>query len=147
MLDRFLIGKTYPIIFFNVKIDRLKLFAKATGQTNPLYTDIEFALKEGHPSLLAPPTFLTVVNYEQEDPYHYLKDLKINLGKFLHTNQEYNYFSLVYAGDSIEMKTKITDIFDKKEGKLNFIIFTSTYTNQNKVVVAESKTTLVVRFF
>lgn len=145
MLDKSLIGKEYPVIFFNVNIDCLKLFAKATGQTNRLYTDIEFALKEGHPSLLAPPTFLTVVSYEQEDPYHYLKDLKISLGEFLHANQEYNYFFPLYAGDSLQMKSEITDIFDKKEGKLNFIVFTSTYINQNKIIVAESKTTLVVR--
>ena len=37
------------------------------------------------------------------------------------------------------------DIFDKRGGRLQFLVFRSTYTNQDKVIVAKSKTTLVVR--
>jgi hypothetical protein len=102
-------------------------------------------MKEGYPSLLAPLTFLTTVSYEQEDPYKYLKDLNIELGQFLHANQEYTYFSPVCAGDRIKMESKLSDLFDKRGGRLQFLVFRSTYTNQDKVIVAKSKSTLVVR--
>ena len=85
------------------------------------------------------------VSYEQKDPYQYLKDLDIELGQFLHANQEYTYFSPVCAGDRIKMESKLSDLFDKRGGRLQFLVFRSTYTNQDKVIVAKSKTTLVVR--
>ena len=145
MFDRSLIGKKYPQIIFEIKEERLKLFAKATGQSDQLYTNVKFAKEKGHPSLLAPPTFLTVVSMEQEDPYQYLKDLTIQMGKLLHANQEYIYLLPIYAGDILRMESEITDIFDKKEGSLQFVVFTSTYRNQDKVIVGKAKTTLVVR--
>ena len=145
MIDRSLIGKTYPPFHSEVTEEKIRLFANATGQINPIYFDIESAKKEGHPSLLAPLTFLITVSYEQKDPYQYLKDLDIELGQFLHANQEYTYFSPVYAGDRIKMVSKLSDIFDKAGGRLQFLVFEANYTNQDKVIVAKSKTTLVVR--
>ena len=145
MIDRSLIGKTYPAFYSEVTKEKIELFAKATGQTNPIHFLIESAKEEGHPSLLAPLTFLITVSYEQEDPYKYLKDLNIELGQFLHANQEYTYFSPVYAGDRIKMESKLSDIFDKRGGRLQFLVFQSIYTNQDKVIMAKSKSTLVVR--
>ena len=81
----------------------------------------------------------------KRNPYQYLKDLDIELGQFLHANQEYTYFSPVYAGDRIKMVSKLSDIFDKAGGRLQFLVFEAKYTNQDKVIVAKSKTTLVVR--
>ena len=77
MLERSLIGKTYPPVVFEVEKQRLRFFAKATGQTDPVYIDETAAKKKGHPSLLAPPTFLTIIGMEQEKPYQYLTDLNI----------------------------------------------------------------------
>ena len=143
-LDRSFIGKKYNPLIFKVTEKRIKLFSKATGQTDPLFYDTDFAKRKGHPSLLAPPTFLTTVAYEQEDPYKYVRDLNIDMGKFLHANQEYSYFLSVYAGDTITMHQEIGDIFDKKDGQLQFIVFKSTYYNQNEKIVAKAKSTLVV---
>ena len=72
MLDRSLINKTYPPIEFDVEKQRVKFFSKATGQTDPIYFDETIAREKGFPSILAPPTFLTTVGYEQEDSYQYL---------------------------------------------------------------------------
>ena len=145
MIDRSLIGKTYPPFYSEVTEEKIRLFAKAIGEANPIHFLVESAMKEGHRSLLAPLTFLTTVSYEQEDPYKYLKDLNIELGQFLHANQEYTYFSPVYAGDRIKMESKLSDIFDKRGGRLQFLVFQSIYTNQDKVIMAKSKSTLVVR--
>jgi len=145
MINRSLIGTKYPPFYSEVTEEKISLFAKATGQTNPIHFLIESAKKEGHPSLLAPLTFLTTVSYEQEDPYKYLKDLGIELGRFLHANQEYTYFSPVYAGDRIKMVSKLSDIFDKGGGRLQFLVFESMYSNQDEVIVAKSKSTLVVK--
>jgi len=145
MLNRSLIGKKYPSVVFNVEKQRLKFFAKATGQTDPLYFDETYAVDQGHPSLLAPLTFLTTVAMEQEKPYQYLEDLNIKMGRLLHARQRYSYHAPVYAGDTITMDSEIADMYDKKEGTLQFVVFKSHFTNQKQNKVAEASSTLVVR--
>ncbi len=145
MLDRLLINKRYPPISFDVEKQRLRFFAKATGQTDPVYFDEQAARENGHPSILAPPTFLTVVGHEQEKPYKYITDLGIDFGKILHAGQTYKYYKPVYAGDVITMESQIVDLYEKKNGALQFIEFQSTYANQDNIMVAESLATLVAR--
>ena len=130
---------------FDVEKQRLRFFAKATGQTDPVYFDEQAARENGHPSILAPPTFLTVVGHEQEKPYKYITDLGINFGKILHAGQTYKYHKPVYAGDVITMESQIVDLYEKKNGTLQFIEFQSTYANQDNIMVAESLATLVAR--
>ena len=145
ILDKTLIGKKYPVINFDVEIEILRLFSKSTGQEDPIYFNEEAARKEGYPSILAPPTFLIAVAMRQENPYLYLTDLNVPIGRILHAKQEYSYFSPIHAGDQLKMDSKIDNIFDKKNGALQFVSFFSVYTNQNNLKVAESISTVVVR--
>ena len=145
MLDRSLIGKTYPEILFSVEKERLKFFAKATQQSDPIYFDEDVAKKNGHPSILAPPTFITTIVYGQEKPYQYLEDLGIPIGSILHARQEYTNYESIYAGDELRMESKIGEIYEKKDGMLEFISFISNYKNQKNELVAESVSTLVLR--
>jgi acyl dehydratase len=145
ILDRDFIGKQYPTITFDVELQTVLLFAKATGQDDPIYFDNEVAKESGFPAIPAPPTFLIVVAMKQDNPYLYLTDLNVPIGRILHAKEEYNYFNPIYVGDQLHMDSKIDNIFDKKNGALQFISFLSIYTNQNNTKVAESISTLVVR--
>ena len=145
MLDRSFINRTYPPIIFEVEKQRVKFFSKATGQTDPTYFDEDFAKKKGFPSLLVPPTFLTTVSHEQKNPYQYLHDLSVDMKNILHAGQNYKYHHLVFAGDKITMESTIKDMYDKKNGSLQFVEFESIFLNQNKKLVAESLSTLVIR--
>jgi len=145
MLNKSLINKTYPPIIFDIEKQRVKFFSKATGQTDPVYFDEDAAKEKGFPSLLAPPTFLTTVSHEQKNPYQYLHDLSIDMKNVLHAGQSYKYHDLVFAGDQITMESKIKNMFDKKNGSLQFIEFESMFLNQNKKLTAESLSTLVIR--
>ena len=145
MLNKSLINKTYPPIIFDIEKQRVKFFSKATGQTDPVYFDEDAAKERGFPSLLAPPTFLTTVSHEQKKPYQYLHDLSIDMKNVLHAGQSYKYHDLVFAGDQITMESKIKNMYDKKNGSLQFIEFESIFLNQNKKLTVESLSTLVIR--
>ena len=145
MLNKSLINKTYPTIIFDIEKQRVKFFSKATGQTDLVYFDEYVAKENGFPSLLAPPTFLTTVSHEQKNPYQYLHDLSIDMKNVLHAGQSYKYHDLVFAGDQITMESKIKDIYNKKNGMLQFIEFESIFLNQNKKLTVESLSTLVIR--
>jgi acyl-CoA synthetase (AMP-forming)/AMP-acid ligase II len=58
-----------------VERGRLRLFAKATGQTDPVYVDA--AVARGHRDLPVPPTFLFGVELEQPEPFAWLSDLAL----------------------------------------------------------------------
>ena len=145
MLNRSLINKTYPPIIFDIEKQRVKFFSKATGQTDPVYFDEDIAKERGFPSLLAPPTFLTTVSHEQKNPYQYLHDLSIDMKNVLHAGQSYKYYDLVFAGDQITMESKIKNMYDKKDGSLQFIEFESIFLNLNKKLTVESLSSLVIR--
>ena len=63
----------------------------------------------------------------------------------LHASQSYKYHHLVFAGDQITMESKIKNMYDKKNGSLQFIEFESIFLNQNKKLTVESLSTLVIR--
>ena len=145
MIDRSHIGREFGIHTADIEKGRLRFFAKATGETNPVYFDEEAAKAAGHRTLPAPPTFLFSMDMEVPDPFEILKIMDIDLGKILHGTQEFMYHKPVYAGDTISFKSEVTDIFDKKGGALEFIVKKTSATNQKNELVAEMSRTIVVR--
>ena len=145
MLNRNLIGKTYEPVIFRVTDQRLKFFAKATGQTDPIYFDHDIAVSQGHKGIVCSPTFLIVVGMEQKSPFQFLEDLNIKIERMLHAGQEFIYEEIVYEGDKLRMDTKIIDMYDKKEGLLQFCNLESKFTNQNSKHIATLKNTIVAR--
>ena len=145
MLNRNLIGKTYEPVIFRVTDQRLKFFAKATGQTDPIYYDHDIAISQGHKGIVCPPTFLIVVGMEQKNPFQFLEDLDVKIERMLHAGQEFIYEEIVYEGDKLRMDTEIIDMYDKKEGLLQFCNLESKFTNQNSKHIATLKNTIVAR--
>lgn len=145
MIDRSHIGREFGVHTADIEKGRLRFFAKATGEANPVYFDEEAAKDAGHPTLPAPPTFLFSMDMEVPDPFEILKVMDIDLGKILHGTQEFMYHKPVYAGDTISFKSEVTDIFDKKGGALEFIVKKTSATNQKNELVAEMSRTIVVR--
>ena len=144
-IDKKLIGKKYPDISFAVEKQRLRFFSTATSQTDPIYFNEKFAKQKGYPSIVAPPTFLTTVGYEKDNPYDFLDELGIEIDRVLSACQNYIFYNLIFAGDLISMKSRISDIYDKKSGKLQFVEISSTFYNQKATKVAKSTSTLVYR--
>jgi hypothetical protein len=58
MIDRRWIGRELPAATFDIERGRLAFFARAIGETDPVYLDPDAARAAGHPDIPAPPTFL-----------------------------------------------------------------------------------------
>ena len=56
MLDKSKIGHEFTPFTVDVEKGRLKFFAQAIGETNPIYTDETAAQAAGYKALPAPPT-------------------------------------------------------------------------------------------
>tara|TARA_Y100001935_G_scaffold9812_1_gene7627 strand:+ start:185 stop:625 length:441 start_codon:yes stop_codon:yes gene_type:complete len=145
MLELSLINKKFPSLPYQVDVKRVRQFARATGETSPVFFDLEIAKSLGHPSLLTPITFLAVIINENNYPLKYINALGVDPFKILHAGQHYKYHMQTYAGDTINMESKITDIYNKKSKTLQFIEITSLFKNQENILVAESTSLLVIR--
>lgn len=145
MLDRSHIGHEFNTFSVDVEKGRIKFFAKAIGETNPIYIEESAAKDAGYKTIPAPPTFPFVLEMEGPELLPVLKLLNMDIGRILHGSQKFEYPGSVYAGDTITVRSKIVDMFDKKNGALEFVVTENTYTNQDNEVVAKSTNTLVYR--
>jgi hypothetical protein len=71
--------------------------------------------------------------------------LGIDIGRVLHGEQQFTYLQQIYAGDRIKLSTRISDIYDKKGGALEFVVQDTTAENQQGVAVGAARTIMVVR--
>lgn len=144
-IDRSVIGTELTGATLLIGRSRLRAFATATGQSDPIYTDRDAALAAGHRDLPVPPTFFFGVDLEAPDPFAFLGDLGVDLRTVLHGEQEFVYHEMAYAGDELTTAGRIVDVYDKKGGALEFIIRRTTVTNQDGSLVAEIGSSTVVQ--
>lgn len=142
-IPRSVIGTRLPVIQLHVERGRLALFAKATGETGPLYLDVEAARAAGHPDVLVPPTFLFGVELEQPEPFGWVATLGVDMKRVLHGAQGFRYAKLAYAGDTLVATTTFTDIYTKKNGDLEFIERQTDITRQGELIAELHQTTVV----
>ena len=145
MIDHKYIGHVEPAFEVLVEKGRLKFFAKATGQTDPVYTDDEAAHAAGHPALPVPPTFLFCLEMEAPDPAAIRNLLGMDYRRLLHGEQGFVYERMAYAGDVLRFEQSIEDIYDKKNGALEFVVRKTHVTNQRGESVAQLRTVSVLR--
>ncbi|SDZ71582.1 Acyl dehydratase [Variovorax sp. YR266] len=145
MIDKKWIGHELPSSVLPIERSRLQFFAKAIGETDPVYTDAAAARDAGYPDLPAPPTFLFAAELDSGASDRLLADLQIPLSKLLHGEQGFSYHRPTCVGDTVTVRSTITDIYDKKNGALEFVIKTSRATNQRDELVAELRTVIVCR--
>ena len=145
MLDRSKIGHEFRNFSADVEKGRLRFFAKAIGETDPVYTDEAAARDAGYKTIPAPPTFPFSLDMEGPELMPVLGLLDMDIRRILHGTQEFEYLGTIYAGDTITVSSRIKDIFDKKGGALEFVVMENTYTNQQGEVVVKAATTLVYR--
>jgi acyl dehydratase len=145
MIDRNWIGHELPPSVLPIEASRLRFFAKAIGETDPIYTDVAAARDAGYGNLPAPPTFLFAAELDSGAVDLLLARLDIPVAKLLHGEQSFSYHAAVCVGDTITVRTRIEDIYDKKNGALEFVVKTSRATNQRDELVAEMRSVLVCR--
>jgi hypothetical protein len=127
---------------FDVERGRLRLFATAIGEQDPVYTDLAAARAQGHPDLPVPPTFFLTMENETHG-LRFLGDLDVDMGAVLHGEQQFVYRSMVHAGDQIEIQPRISDVYSRRGKTLDFIVREADFTRGGELV-AQSKTVVVI---
>lgn len=145
MIDRRYIGHTTPAFTASVEAGRLRFFAKATGQSDPVYLDEAAARAAGYPGLPVPPTFFFCLEMESPNPAAVRDLLGLDYKRLLHGEQGFAYHAMAFAGDTLTFEQRIEDIYDKKNGALEFVVRKTRVSNQRAELVAELSCTTVMR--
>lgn len=145
MIDKKWIGHELPPSVLAIERSRLQFFAKAIGETDPVYTDTAAARDAGYPDLPAPPTFLFAAELDSGAAFRLIDDLQIPVAKLLHGEQSFSFHKPACVGDTVTVRSTVSDIYDKKNGALEFVVKLSRATNQRDELVAELRSVLVCK--
>jgi len=113
-------------------------FVQAIDDPNPLWQDEEYARKSQYGGIIAPPTLIPIIGFEQ-----LLREVSQSIpqGTLLHGATELECYQPVRPGESVTVTTKIANIRERqgKMGKMTFITFENTYKNQRQELVARCR--------
>jgi acyl dehydratase len=137
------IGKQYPPVSYEVGLEKVREYARAVGEANPIYHDREAARAAGFRDVVAPPMFCVVYSAPALGPAVLDSDVGINLAAMVHGSQEFTWGEPVCVGDVITTVVSVADI-SERDGK-GFYVFDSLSTNQGDDVVVRGTWTDIVR--
>ncbi|WP_026360399.1 MaoC family dehydratase N-terminal domain-containing protein [Amycolatopsis nigrescens] len=110
-LDPAFIGRSYPpTSTYEVSREKIREFADAIGDENALYRDPEAARAAGYPDVIAPPTFLTIVNTPAFEMIASDPELGLDYSRMVHGDQRFSHARPVHAGDRLRLTVTIEDI-------------------------------------
>jgi acyl dehydratase len=137
------VGKTYEPTLYAVGREKIKEYARAVGETNPVHLDVEAARAAGYADVVAPPMFAVVygspaVAVPMLDP-----ELEINFAMLVHGGQEFNWGPLVVAEDEITTIASVKDISER--AGLGYYVLETISTNQRGEQVCRATWTNIVR--
>lgn len=144
-INRDFIGREYPASeTYEVSRELIRKFADAIGDPNPVYRDVEAAKAQGHPDVIAPPTFLTVLGFRMAgggpmaDPA-----LGLNYALVVHGEQRFVHHRPVRPGDVLKIVSSVSDIRDA--GRNELMTTKMTITTTDGEAIAEAYSTIVSR--
>jgi acyl dehydratase len=137
------IGKTYEPVPYAVGREKIREYARAVGETNPLHLDVEAARAAGYADVVAPPMFAVVYSAPSVGPPIFDPDIELNFAMMVHGGQEFVWGAPVVAGDEIETVARVKDI-SERDGR-GYYVFESISTNQRGEQVCRGTWTNIVR--
>jgi acyl dehydratase len=137
------VGKRYPPSPYAVGREKIREYALAVGETNPLHLELDHAREAGYRDLVAPPMFCVVYCGGALGPVMFDPEVGIDFPRLLHSAQEFRWGPLVVSGDEIETTMTVKDI--SARGEMGFYTFESVSTNQDGDTVCVGTWSNIVR--
>lgn len=105
------LGREYPAPeAYEVTRGKIREFAEAINDLNPVYLDKASAKALGYPDVIAPPTFPVILGMAGSALALADPDLGVDFSRVVHGDQSFRYSRPLRAGDVLSTVTRITDI-------------------------------------
>ena len=137
------IGKTYPPTTYAVGREKVREYARAVGESDPLYLDVEAARAAGHDDVVAPPMFAVVYAMPAVAQGMFDPEVAIDFSRLVHAGQAFAWGPLVVAGDEISTTLSVKDVSERRGS--GFFVFESVSCNQRGETVCTGTWSNIVR--
>ena len=137
------VGKVFPPVDYAVGREKIREYARAVGETDPLHLDLEAARGAGHADLVAPPMFAVVYTSPAIGPAFFDPAVGMDFARMVHGAQELAWGPLVVAGDEISTEVEVADVSER--GGMGFFVFESRSINGRGERVCTGTWTCIVR--
>jgi len=102
-VDPSFLGKPFPYpMSYIVGVEKIRDFASAIGDDNPIYHDRAAARAAGHPDVVAPPTFGVAIITRAQDEVLFDPALGLDYSRVVHGDQRFVLRRPVVAGDELQ---------------------------------------------
>ena len=143
-VDPTFIGKPFPYpMSYVVGVEKIRDFADAIGDDNPIYHDRVAARQAGHADLVAPPTFGVAIITRAQDEVLFDPALGLDYSRVVHGDQRFVIARPIVAGDEL-FCTFFVDSVRVVQGN-EFLGLRTEVTDSAKEPVCTVYGTLVVR--
>jgi acyl dehydratase len=123
--------------------EKIREFARATGESDPRHLDPEAARAAGYADVVAPPMFAAVYCAPAIGPAILDPEAGIDYARMVHGAQRFEWGAPVVAGDEITTEAELTERSER--GGLGFFTFRTVSVNQRGDTVCEGTWTNIVR--
>jgi acyl dehydratase len=142
-LNAALLGKAYPPLHYEVGREKLREFAVAVGETDPLYRDLAVARAAGFPDLPAVPTFPVVLSMRAGRAAYEDPELGVDYSRLVHGEQEFTYQRPVLAGDRLVATPTVVGI--RSRGRHETLTIETAITTEAGELVCTARSMVVIR--
>ena len=137
------VGKTWNGFTYEVGLEKIREYANAIGEHNPVHHDRGAATEAGFKDVVAPPMFAVVYSAGAMGPAIFDPDVGMNFARMLHGSQEFVWGEPVCAGDTITTTATFKD--HREDGGRAFFVFESVSKNQDGQETVHGTWTNIVR--
>jgi acyl dehydratase len=137
------VGKSYPPLTYAVGREKIREYAFAVGERDPLHLDVAAARAAGHADVVAPPMFAVVYSAPALGPALFDPEVGMDFARMVHGAQEFAWGPLVVAGDEVTTRVSVRGI--EERGDKGFFVFESVSANQAGETVCVGTWTNIVR--
>ncbi|MHB1538741.1 MAG: FAS1-like dehydratase domain-containing protein [Solirubrobacteraceae bacterium] len=137
------IGKSYEPLTYAVGREKIREYAHAVGEADPVHLDLHAARSAGHADLVAPPMFAVVYSMPSIGPAIFDPDVELNFAMLVHAGQEFEWGPVVLAGEEITTVATVKDI-SESEGR-GYYVFETISKRQDGQQVSRGLWTNIVR--
>ena len=137
------VGKTFAPTTYEVGLEKIREYAYAIGEDNPVHHDREAARAAGFRDVVAPPMFCVVYSSRSLMPALFDPEVGMNFAAMVHGGQEFTWGEPVCSGDVITTTARFESL--DVRGGMGFYVFETESVNAEGASVADGTWTNIVR--
>lgn len=137
------VGREWPSSTYEVGLEKVREYARAVGESNPVHHEREAARAAGFRDVVAPPMFCVVYSAPAIGPAILDPEVGIDFASMLHAGQRFEWDEPVCAGDTITTRPRCVEIYERRGN--GFYVFESASVNQEGEPTVRGTWTNIVR--